>query len=746
MHAKNIIIPDSVTKIDDCAFQNSALQEVTIPDSVTELGQCSFSACGNLEKVTLSKNLSVIPQDAFSICGSLKQITIPDSVISIEVAAFRDCDLLESITFSKNLQKISRSAFNGCKSLKEIELPNSLTTIENMAFYHTDLRVVEIPENVEVLEDAFNAQTLTSVILNNKLKTLYTVFPLEGKKFLIPNGVEKIENADFSVGDIAQLVIPGNVLSAEGSLFDGAANLNNLWIENSSIAIGGSVFACWKGKAGFYENGGIYGYAGSTAQQAAKDAGIPFYAVSKKDCGNGNSVTYAESEFTEGVTPTVEKMKSSDMEYSRLAQKINTEFAAYKVSFNGQAMVKVTAALPQGYDIDKCNAYMLTDSGEFEMVATDKMNGEFSFWANEGGTFVITQSKLHSIEYTKYYRLRFYGECDDWVYVEDFVVREGDTVQAPAWESKHHVVTGWDYDFSHVYEDAEIHPIWKELHQRADGVSLGEDGELHFYRNNQVVEDYNGFAYASDSSGKKYWFDYGVVARDKQVYDPQSDGWYWFDADGTMAVDKDVYVPESNENRANGKWVRYDQYGHMVKGTDYRYGGTYYFDEITGEMKKGFVEQNGNTYYYDNITGQKVESEADITVDGVVYKLGYSGELLNNNWWYDTDGNAYWYEGGIRQGLEGRGKEIYDPQSDAWYWLDAIDAGRKAVSKDVYQESSGGKWVRYDSYGHMIKGWASNGNSTWYFDTITGAMFKGWNCIDGIWRYFDEITGIEKQL
>lgn len=58
--------------------------------------------------------------------------------------------------------------------------------------------------------------------------------------------------------------------------------------------------------------------------------------------------------------------------------------------------------------------------------------------------------------------------------------------------------------------------------------------------------------------------------------------WYWFDADGSMAKSKDVYVPESNENRANGKWVRYDENGHMIKGEDNRQvdgeWGWWYFD------------------------------------------------------------------------------------------------------------------------------------------------------------------------
>ena len=43
----------------------------------------------------------------------------------------------------------------------------------------------------------------------------------------------------------------------------------------------------------------------------------------------------------------------------------------------------------------------------------------------------------------------------------------------------------------------------------------------------------------------------GVMARDKEVYDPDSDEWHWFDADGTMARDKDVFIP-TNAERTEG--------------------------------------------------------------------------------------------------------------------------------------------------------------------------------------------------
>ena len=164
------------------------------------------------------------------------------------------------------------------------------------------------------------------------------------------------------------------------------------------------------------------------------------------------------------------------------------------------------------------------------------------------------------------------------------------------------------------------------------------------------------------------------------------------------------------------------------------------------------------------------------------------------------NGKDYWYENGIRQAVPGdpknlidekyhveRGREIYDPKTNAWYWLDAVYGGAKAVGKEVWMpyiyqdeakwtytdkvklanesdpgmadcvlramQNKDGKWVRYDQNGKMMKGWVTitgdlatlypgqNGN-TYYYDTRTGLMAKGWVNLGGRWRHFDEVSGV----
>ncbi len=174
-------------------------------------------------------------------------------------------------------------------------------------------------------------------------------------------------------------------------------------------------------------------------------------------------------------------------------------------------------------------------------------------------------------------------------------------------------------------------------------------------------------------------------------------------------------------------------------------------------------------------------------------------------WRTGEDGKQYWYENGVRQGTyddekgvigDGtvRGREIYDPESDAWYWLDSVYDGAKAVNKEVWLpyvfqneddfdektinqlsrfgrsphiadaiKNKEGKWVRYNENGVMMKGWVTisvasrYGNleeiypeqvgNTYYYDTKTGQMIKGWAKLDDSFShnnryYFDPVTGI----
>ena len=87
-------------------------------------------------------------------------------------------------------------------------------------------------------------------------------------------------------------------------------------------------------------------------------------------------------------------------------------------------------------------------------------------------------------------------------------------------------------------------------------------------------------------------------------------------------------------------------------------------------------------------------------------------------------------------------KEIYDAKDKNWYWIDTN--GSVDRNKDVYLQSNGGKWVRYDRVtGKMVKGLHYQDGAYYYFDQTTGAMAHGrvwvpeWNS----YATFDSVSG-----
>jgi uncharacterized protein YjdB len=311
--------------------------------------------------------------------------------------------------------------------------------------------------------------------------------------------------------------------------------------------------------------------------------------------------------------------------------------------------------------------------------------------------------------------------------------------------------------------------------------------------NNSTSSSSGNVMITDETTGDKYWYEDGVqqgtTGRGKEIYDPDTNAWYFLDAEdgGKVATSKDVVQPtnwdeynadpagyeqRAAEDGSMWKWVRYDSEGKMIKGwcsgtadsstkidnaSDAGNEATYYFDPDTGEMAKGDVVIDNVLCHFDEATGVGAHYE-----------------------WKDVDGVQYWYENGVRQGtilnedrtpnLSYRGKEVFATDLQAWCWLDNVDYGKRAVSKDVYQESDAGdwgeidngdgtrsgKWVRYDSEGRMIKGWSAghgetareinspdeaNGEAVYYFDKIYGTMAKGTVTIDGVQYTFDTTYG-----
>ena len=256
-----------ITRIPAQAFSNSKIfGDLVIPNSVTTIDDYAFSNCGGLNgSLTLSNSLKTIGTSAFYWCTELKgNLTLPDSVTTIGDNAFCYCHKFTgNLTIPNSVTTIGYGAFSNCSGFTgNLTIPNSVTTIGNGAFQKCFRFTgnLTLPNSVTTIgEYAFNE---CSGFTNLKLSEKLSIIPLEAfsgctnlsGELVIPASVKEIGREAFSncSGFTGNLTIPNSVTTIGNSAFIGCSGFNgNLTLPNSITTIGESAF---NGCSGFTGN------------------------------------------------------------------------------------------------------------------------------------------------------------------------------------------------------------------------------------------------------------------------------------------------------------------------------------------------------------------------------------------------------------------------------------------------------------------------------------------------------------
>ena len=178
---KSVKLPESLKSIDDFAFYEAGLEEVTIPAGTDSVFWSAFAGCDDLKKVTV-KGARYIGREAFSSCNALEEVNLSPVVTKIDYDGFYNSKSLSKLNLAElvNLTYIGDGAFMNCPLGGEFPALDNLEHLGRACFRKCGFTGTPYyPKNVEFWGDylfAENDFTGEVVIPSRLLYTCYGMF------------------------------------------------------------------------------------------------------------------------------------------------------------------------------------------------------------------------------------------------------------------------------------------------------------------------------------------------------------------------------------------------------------------------------------------------------------------------------------------------------------------------------------------------------------------------------------------
>ncbi len=221
---KKLTLPPKITEVPkSLCYKCGSLEEVFLHQDVTHIREYAFDGCGRLKEIALPEGLEFIAGVAFSSTG-LTQVVIPNTVTYIGGHAFNNCEKLEAISLSSEIESLEEGVLGNCKMLSSIVIPDKVVTVNKNAFYGcTSLSDVRIGSGVVVLgASAFaNCTKLASIT--------------------IPDNVEKLQSECFAFAGLEEIILHKG-LKFESRLFHGCENLHSVTLPEDLVELPSGCF------------------------------------------------------------------------------------------------------------------------------------------------------------------------------------------------------------------------------------------------------------------------------------------------------------------------------------------------------------------------------------------------------------------------------------------------------------------------------------------------------------------------
>lgn len=212
-----INLPDGMQYIGDGAFEGcTGLNIPALPSSLQYIGKRAFRGCASILAIDVPENLDSIGESTFEGCCRIKEIVLSSRIKYIGANAFKDCVELSSINLPPGLKSIGAGAFQGCRSLVSVHIPLSIKRIARDTYRDClSLSKVVIHDSLETV--AINCLMGSPIKELHTEKTFYyyeqDACP---ENYTIPDGIVRVKGAHFAYQkNLKSLSVPESLLEIE---------------------------------------------------------------------------------------------------------------------------------------------------------------------------------------------------------------------------------------------------------------------------------------------------------------------------------------------------------------------------------------------------------------------------------------------------------------------------------------------------------------------------------------------------
>ena len=229
---QEVSIPDTVTRIGDYAFENTALMELELPENLTSIGARILRGNTGVSEITIPKSVTEMYYDG----------------VTGNVGAFNGSQV-QRAEFEEGITQVPAYAFQGATNLQEVSIPDTVTRIGRGAFENTGFVTVCLQDNIAYLEkNVFaNCVNLEEVNWNNTLSEIpKSTFSrcTALKKFNVTDAIQIIgENAFQNCESLESFDSTKNITTIESNAFNKCSALKTVAIGDSVTSIGQSAFS-----------------------------------------------------------------------------------------------------------------------------------------------------------------------------------------------------------------------------------------------------------------------------------------------------------------------------------------------------------------------------------------------------------------------------------------------------------------------------------------------------------------------